>query len=396
VCTPARQPALPRPKLSATSPFRHLDVALLAGAVALAGMGVLMVYSATRAKMVTAGLDPHYFLTRQALWVSIGLVAMVATALIDYRIWREVSPLAYGVVVLALLAVMSPIGTSAQGSQRWFGFGSLQLQPSAFASLALVLVLASFGAGRREGEFSLRALGAIVGAGAVLIGLVAIQPDLGSALVLGAVMLTVLVVIGVPGRYLAGFVAAAIVLGAVALHAGLLKDYQLHRLTAFLDQSHHRAPQATYNVDESKIAIASGGLTGRGLFHGSQTNLSYVPEQQTDFIFTAVGEQLGLVGSATVLALFGVLLWRVLRVAQLARDTFGTLLCTGVLAIFMVQVFENVGMTTGIMPIAGIPLPLMSYGGSGTIVALAGLGIVQSVHMRRFLPASPGGGWSWG
>jgi rod shape determining protein RodA len=384
---------VPFPKLSATSPVRHLDVALAATATAIAAMGVLMVYSATRAKLSTAGLDSHYFLARQAVWVSLGLVAMVVTAAIDYRIWREASPIAYGLVILALLAVLSPFGTSAQGSQRWFGLGSFQLQPSAFASLALVLVLATFGASHRESQFSLREVGLIVGAGAALIGLVAIQPDLGSALVLGAVLVTVLLVAGVPGRYLAGLIALGIVAAALAVNAGLLKDYQLHRLTVFLDQSHHRAPQATYNLDESKIAIASGGITGRGLFKGSQTNLSYVPEQQTDFIFTAVGEQLGLVGSVSVLALFGALLWRVWRAAQLARDAFGTLLCTGVLAVLMVQVFENVGMTTGIMPIAGIPLPLMSYGGSGTIVALAGLGIVQSVHMRRFLPATGVGGW---
>jgi rod shape determining protein RodA len=169
---------------------------------------------------------------------------------------------------------------------------------------------------------------------------------------------------------------------AVVLHFGVLKQYQRDRLTAFLDSSSN--VQATYNLNQSKIAISSGGVGGKGLFKGTQTNLSYVPEQQTDFIFTAVGEQLGLVGSALLLSLFVLMVWRIWRAATSARDATGTLICVGVLAMFVFQIFENVGMTMGIMPIAGIPLPFMSYGGSAIVASFCAIGLVLNVQMRRY------------
>jgi rod shape determining protein RodA len=218
-------------------------------------------------------------------------------------------------------------------------------------------------------------------------------------MVMAASLLVMMVVAGVKGRYLAALGLLA-VLGIVAVaQLGVLKQYQVDRLTSFVHQtpagqttpaaqgsasSNNQSQQSTYNLAQSKIAIGSGGTTGKGLFNGSQTNLNYVPEQQTDFIFTAVGEQLGFLGAASLLALFGIIIWRVLRAAQTARDTFGTLLCGGVLGLIGLSVFQNAGMTMGIMPITGIPLPFMSYGGSATIAFFAAIGIVLNVGMRRF------------
>jgi rod shape determining protein RodA len=218
------------------------------------------------------------------------------------------------------------------------------------------------------------------------------QPDLGSALVLAAVLIAVLLIAGASGRHLAVLGLAVVALSFGVVHFGILKSYQEARLTSFADAPDQ--PNATllataaganeYNVAEAKTAVSNGGLTGQGIGHGSQTNLAYVPEQQTDFIFTAVGEQLGLAGSALLLLLFAAVIWRTWRTAGLARDTFGTLVCVGVLAMITFQVFENIGMAVGIMPVAGIPLPLMSYGGSSVIATFAALGLVLSVRMRRF------------
>jgi rod shape determining protein RodA len=227
----------------------------------------------------------------------------------------------------------------------------------------------------------------LLGMGALPVLLVALQPDLGTAITLGCVLGIVLVVAGVPARYLLVVGMIAVLVTIVGLHLHVLKNYQLDRLDAFLKQSDPNSCGSTsagYNLCESKIAIADGGLTGRGLFHGPQTNLQYVPEQQTDFIFTAVGEQLGFAGAATLLGLFATMLWRIVRTAQLAYDRVGTLLCAGVLAYIAFSVFQNAGMTMGIMPITGIPLPLVSYGGSSTIATFAAVGIVLNVGMRKY------------
>ena len=365
--------------------LRHVDLTLIASALIVAIIGVVMVYSATRTGLLHHHADPHLYLKHQAVYVVLGIVFMTVFMAIDYHNFEELGIVAYGGVLFLLLVVMSPIGSRALGSQRWFQLGSFQLQPSSFAILALILALATV-IRRWEGEVTVPRLLTVLALGAFPVGLVAIQPDLGTAITLGCVLGAMLIVAGVRARYLAAVAVIAVVAVIGGIHLHVLKDYQLHRLSAFLDQSNscNATNAAGYNLCQSKIAIADGGGFGRGLFQGPQTNLQYVPEQQTDFIFTAVGEQLGFAGAATLLGLFGVMLWRIWRTARLAYDIYGTLLCAGVMGYIAFSVFQNAGMTMGIMPITGIPLPLVSYGGSSTIATFAAIGIVLNVGMRRY------------
>jgi rod shape determining protein RodA len=362
--------------------WRHIDMMLVLAVIGVACLGVLMVFSASRDKLQASGLDPNYYLKRQTLFVIIGVGAMALIAAIDYRRLRDFAPLAYGATVFLLLALYSPLGRSSRGAQKWFQLGGFQLQPSEFAKVALILALAAYCAQYR-GRFSGRQLAAVAGAAAVPLALVYKQPDLGTALVLAVVLIVMLIAGGAKALHLAALLAIAVVGIVAVLQLGVLKQYQKDRLTAFLNPAAN-TQATTYNLNQSKIAISSGGLSGKGLFRGTQTNLSYVPEQQTDFIFTAVGEQLGLVGSALLLGLFVLMVWRTWRAAVEARDLVGTLLCVGVLAMLVFQVFENVGMTMGIMPITGITLPFMSYGGSSVLASFAAVGLVLNVQMRRF------------
>lgn len=372
----------PRERSSA-SPLLHIDVGLIVAALALAGVGVLMVYSATRGPGGPEDPVNRFFLQRQAIFVGIGVLVMAAVASFDYRRLREWAVPLYGLTVLILGAVLTPLGSESKGTQAWFQFGSFQFQPSEIGKLALVVVLAAVLA-RRGGELRLRDLGLALMLAGIPMVLILLQPDLGTVLVFLAITLGVVLVGGARPRH----VLAVTFLGVVAvvgiLNSDVLAEYQTDRLTGFLD------PQAdvqgsTYNVDQSQIAIGAGGITGQGLFEGPQTRSGQVPEQQTDFIFTVVGEELGFLGAAGILVLFAFLIWRVWRIAQLSRDLFGTLLCVGVLAMLLFQVFQSVGMATGIMPVTGIPLPFLSYGGSSTLTSFAAIGLVLSVHMRRFL-----------
>jgi rod shape determining protein RodA len=358
----------------------RIDPILLVTTVILAVTGVVMIYSATRGKLALAGEDPRYYLKRQAAFLAIGLVVLVVAALFDYRRLEQISTILYVGIVLGLLAVLSPVGSHAQGSQRWFSLGALQLQPSEFATLVLIIAIATYCSRRPEG-LDFRDLVRLVLMAALPILLVIKQPDLGTAIVMTIILLVMLAAAGMPGRYLLLLLVGAVVLVVFALEVGLLKHYQIQRLTGFIAPN-GGSQTVTYNVTQAKEAIAHGGILGQGLFHGAQTNLAYVPEQQTDFIFSAVGEQLGFVGAATLLFLYGIVAWRVLRTAQQARDTFGRLLCSGIFALIVFSVFENVGMNMGIMPVAGIPLPFLSYGGSAMIGFMAAVGIVVSVHMR--------------
>ncbi|MCD9623215.1 rod shape-determining protein RodA [Rhabdothermincola salaria] len=362
-----------------TAPLKHIDPVLLVCTLALAFVGIIAVWSATR------GPGPDFddsFLVRQGVFVVGGTVALAVFSLVDYRKLHDWAWVFYGLTTVLLIGVLSPFGTRVNGAQAWFSLGPFQLQPAEFAKLSLIGVLA-FMLSEFRGDIDLRRLAALLVVPLVPMGLIMLQPDLGQVLTLVAITLAMLLVGGLPGRFIAVLTVIGVVGVVGILNSPVLAEYQQDRLTAFAfpgdpDNS------ATYNIQQSQQAIASGEVTGHGLFEGPQTRLGYVPEQQTDFIFTTVAEQFGFVGGATVLVLYGVLCYRIWRTAQIARDLFGTLVCIGVLAMFAFSIFQNVGMAMGIMPVTGIPLLLLSSGGSSTMVAFAGLGLVLNVHMRRF------------
>lgn len=361
----------------------HLDYVLIACTLAISAFGVLIVYTATRDQLVHQGLNPHHWLDRQALWVVIGLVVMAVVAAIDYRKFELAGYLFYGVIILALAGIFV-IGHSAHGAARWYQLGPIRFQPSQFAALALIMAVAAYAQRHEEPGFTLKRVVAALVMAAVPAVLIIKQPDLGSTIVMVVAFGAVLVVSGVKLRYLVALGVLGVV-GIVAIVSlGLLSHYQAGRITAFLNPHASVATNsAAYTLHQSKIAIGNGSLTGEGLFKGPQTNLGYVPFQYTDFIFTAVAEQLGFIGSASLLAVFAVMIWRLLRLAQMARDQYGRLLCAGVLGLIGFSVFQNVGMTMGIMPITGIPLPFVSYGGSATVAFFAGIGLALNVGMRR-------------
>jgi rod shape determining protein RodA len=360
--------------------WRHADLLLLLSTLGISALGALMILSSTR------GTDPDAYdlsyLRRQVVFIGMGLATMILVASFDYRRLRDWAWVPYGVMLVLLGLVLTGLGTERRGSQAWFQVGAFQLQPAELAKVVVIVAVAALLA-RAETPLRARWVGGALALLAVPMGLILLQPDMGSALVFVAIAMGLLLIGAARLRHLVVLTAAGVIGVIGVLNSDMLEDYQRDRLTVFLDQD-HRLGQETYNLNQAKIALGSGGAGGKGLFEGTQTRLGIVPEQHTDFIFTALGEELGFAGCATVLGLFWVLCWRIWRTAQMARDRFGMLLCAGVLAMLVFQVFQNVGMTMGIMPITGIPLPFMSYGGSSVITAWAALGLVLNVHMHRF------------
>ncbi len=367
------------------APYRHLDWVLIVAVLAISAVGLLMVFSTSR------GASPPYYYAqaaKQLFFVVLGIVAAAIILAIDYRHYRDWAPFIYGAGLALLLFVLTPLGSSHKGSQSWIDLGMFQLQPSEIAKVTFIIGIAGLAAHYR-GEPTLGRVAALLAVSGVPIVLVLAQGDLGTALVFVAMVPTILWIGGTKGRYLVVLALLAVVVAFAIVTSGALKQYQTDRLTVFVTQTDTgvaaaHSQGAAYNLDQAKIAIGHGGLWGRGLFNGSQTRTGQVPEQDTDFIFTAAAEQFGFVGAAVLLAVMGLVVVRVWRTAQLARDDFGAYVCAGVLAMFLFQIFENVGMTMGIMPITGIPLPFMSYGGSSTLANFAAVGLVLNVHARRF------------
>jgi len=368
------------------SPLRHMDWLLIVVVLGLSAIGTLLVWSATQPGLLAAGQDPRTYLKKQLLNVVIGLVLMTAVSLVDTRQLRTWVPLIYGATVLALLAVLTPAGSTINGARAWFSLpGGFQVEPSEFAKVALILMTAMIFSQARptaSGGPGIRSLLIALAFAAPLIGLVMIEPALGVALVLVVVTATMIVLSGLRLRVigaLAGLVAVAIA-AAGGLH--LLKSYQLTRFTSFLHPSADLAG-AGYNAAQAKIAVGSGGMFGQGLFHGQLVAGNFVPSQQTDFIFTVAGEELGFVGTSVIVFLLGVVIIRALRIATRADDLFGLLVASGIAMWFTFQSFVNIGMTIGIMPITGLPLPFVSYGGSAVFADMIAIGLLQSVHRRR-------------
>ena len=360
----------------------RLDWVLIVACISIVVVGLVMIYSASQAIVEE---DAFFFVKRQAVALLVAAVVFLGLMKLDYRKLRDFSLVAYIVTVALLVLVLTPVGSNAKGTQAWFQlpFG-LQFQPSEIAKFGLIVALAGY-VNEHRGDIDPWRLTVIIGLALVPLGLVQLQPDLGTNMVLICIVLGLLAVGGVKGRYL-GAIALLGITGVYAvISLGILKQYQIDRLTTPYEQaSGKRLQGAAYNQDQSVKTIGTGGLTGQGLFKGPQTKLGFVPEQQTDFIFTAVGEELGFFGAATILVLFAIVLWRTWRTARLARDYYGTLVCGGVLAMFTFMIFENIGMTMGIMPVTGIPLPFMSYGGSSLIACAACIALVNNVYANRF------------
>ena len=364
------------------SVLRQMDWVLIVVVSALSAIGVLLVWSATQPSLLAAGANPHTYLKKQLLWVVIGLILMFAVSFIDSRRLRSWTPFVYGATVLGLLAVFAT--HAVNGAHAWINLpGGFQVEPSEFAKVALVLALATvFSQSRWRGTPGLRSVLLALACAAPLLALVVKEPALGVALVLAAVTATMIVLSGTKLRIIAAL--AVIVGGAVALVGGthLLKSYQLTRFTSFLHPSADLAG-AGYNAAQAKIAVGSGGMFGTGLFHGSIVAGNYVPSQQTDFIFTVAGEELGFVGTITIVVLLSIVIVRAIRIAARADDLFGVLIASGVAIWFAFQSFVNIGMTIGIMPITGLPLPFVSYGGSAIFADMIAIGMLQSVRRHH-------------
>lgn len=387
----ASAPTVPRRTVLSPS-WRHFDLVLVLAALGVTGVGLLMVYATTRFPLAVAGLSPTSEVKRQALYTVVALVAFAATLVFDYKRYLSWAPALY-LLSLLMLAATFVVGHRILGAQSWIQVGPVQVEPSEVVKVTLILSLAALLAACK-GSVRGRVLLAVLGLSVLPFLLIYKEDALGSAIVLAVVLVAMLLMGGVRGRHMVALTVVAVVAIGGVLETGLLHQYQKDRITTFLtapngvtgtvNSSNPYAATIEYNLDQSKAAIADGGLYGKGLFKGYMTDLSYVPNQSTDFIFTAVAEQFGFVGSAALLALFALVVWRTWRAANLARDLAGTLICTGVLAMIMFQVFENVGMTMGIMPVAGITLPFMSYGGSSMVVDWVAIGLVVNVRMRRF------------
>ena len=358
------------------------DFFLVIPYLALAAFGVLMVYSASAPGLQARGLDPALVMRRHLVFAFVGVAVFVVTSMIDTRVVRSVTPAVYVGSLVSLLLVLTPVGTFANGARRWVEVGFFAFQPSEFAKVAVIMAVAlllSRSGDRLRWDNVARAL-VLVALPALLIF---VQPDLGTMLVFGFIVLAMLFVGGTTWRQMAFLLIAGVVATVGIFQAGALKEFQLRRLTAFLDPTEDLAATALYNQTQSEIAIGSGGFFGKGLFGGSQTNLNFVPEQSTDFIFTAIGEQLGFIGAVVVLGLFAMIVWRLLIAAGNGRDKYSQLLATGVAALLVFHIFVNVAMTMTLMPVTGLPLPFLSAGGSAFIAMSLALGLAHSVWMRR-------------
>ena len=372
------------------SPLRYADYSLGLIAVALSAIGVALNYSATWRILEFNGQDPATFARRQILFVAIGIIVMFAATFLDYRLYKDFANSAYLIVMLALVGVLF-FGVERNGARAWYELPGVtfQIQPAEFAKVAVVVALAAFVA-NQGGRLRLVTLSNAYLMLAVPLGLIYLQPDLGTMLVFVAIGMGVLLVAGAQLKHIFVTTVIGIIVVVAVFNSDnlggpeLLRQSQEQRLTAFLDPGFD-VRGASYNVNQSQIAIGAGGFRGQGWLQGTQTNLNLVPEQETDFIFTALGEEFGFVGVTLLLLLYAYMLARIWFIARASNDLFGAFACVGALSMFTFQIFENIGMTMGLMPITGIPLPFLSHGGSSTVVAFGLIGLVVNVSARRHL-----------
>ena len=368
-----RTPNFGRSKL-----LRHIDFSIPLLALFLSGVGLLMIYSATKKPFEIVAKNEILYVQRQAIFLLLGIIGMVIVVAIGHKRLRQLVPLIY-LLILGLLFSVLFLGVEKKGTKGWYEFGIYHFQPSEYCKIGMVLVLAFL----LSGDETISKKRLIVALIAVVLPVAAIlaQPDLGTILVYGAITAGMVVAAGVQGRYLL-ILFLILLTGIIAVfESETLEEYQVSRLLVFVNDDESTA--ASYNLEQAQIAIGNGGITGSGLFEGTQNKSDLVPEQQTDFIFTVIAEETGFLGSVFILTLIGLLLFRIWRIGRLAEDAFGLLISVGIFSMILFQTFQSVGMSTGIMPITGIPLPLISYGGSSVVSTFLGLGLVESVHMRR-------------
>jgi rod shape determining protein RodA len=387
--TPRQAPRF-APRRSATrdtidDQVRRLDWVLQTAVLGMIIMGALLVWAATKDAETRQGGDPNSYLKHSILNAGIGLVLGALTARIDYRALRAYAPILYVASIAGLFLVLVPhIGVTINGAHSWISLpAGFELQPSEFAKVALIVGMAMILAERRDGESGPRDKDVLIvlALAAVPMGLILLQPDFGSMMVFTFIVLGIISISGAPARWTVGLILGGILFGAAILGFHLLKPYQEARLTNFASQSANTGTTG-YNVAQAKTAIGDGGVLGQGLFDGTQTNGGYVPEQQTDFVFSVSGEELGFAGSALLLLLLLTVLWRGTRIAMRADDPFGQLVAVGIVSWFAFQSFINIGMTLGIMPVTGLPLIFVSYGGSSMFANMIGIGLLQNVHLR--------------
>jgi rod shape determining protein RodA len=365
--------------------LRQFDGIMLAAALGLIGFSIFTLAEATRDDIPG---DPLYFVARQLVYALIGLSLMFAVARIDYSRYRELKVGIYAAMIASIVVVLA-FGAAARGSRRWIELPYFQFQPSELAKLLLAVSLAAFVIDRLRRGTDGRQTARLLAIGLAPAALVFLQPDLGTALVLGVITIVILFLAGVRWTHFAaifgvGAILATTVLVALpAVGAPLLKDYQTERLTSFLNPSDDPR-DSSYQTRQSQIAIGAGGKTGRG-DQATQTELRFLPERHTDFVFAVIGERYGFLGAAFVLSLYALLVWRALRLLTLSKNLYGTLIAGAIAAMLMFQVVVNVGMNLGIMPVTGITLPLMSYGGSSVLVTFMAIGLLQSIHVQAQL-----------
>ncbi|CAB4920305.1 unannotated protein [freshwater metagenome] len=362
------------------------DPILTAAVAALLVIGTLLVYAATRDWYAANNLDPEYYLKRHVINILIGTLLAWGTTIIDYRLLRAYTPIVWGLGVLGLIIVLIPgLGDEINGATAWIALpGGFQIQPAELAKISIIVGMSMILSERSHDSdlpTSRDVLQALVVAGIPIL-LILFQPDMGTVFIISAAVVTVIAISGASSRWVVALLLIAILGAFGATKTGVINSYQVKRLQSFVDPNADTQGSG-YQLRQARITVGSGGLIGTGLFNGPQTNGRFVPEQQTDFIFTVAGEELGFLGSAGIVLLYLIILMRAFSIARRSDDPYGRLVATGVTAWFAFQIFENIGMTLGLMPMTGVPLPFLSYGGSSMFATLMGFGLLQNVHARH-------------
>ena len=373
-------------KSSRSSIFTGFDPILTIAVALLLITGTLLVYAATRDWYAANGLDPEYYLKRHVINIAIGSLLAWGTTVVDYRLLRAYTPILWIIGVLGLTAVLIPgIGDEVNGAQAWIGLpGGFQIQPAELAKISIIVGMSMILSERTHDTDAPQhtdVLQALVVAIVPML-LILSQPDMGTVFIIGIAVVTMIAVSGAPMRWVVGLILVAVIGSFAAVQIGVINDYQVKRLQAFVDPNAD-SQGSGYQLRQARITVGSGGLIGTGLFNGPQTNGRFVPEQQTDFIFTVAGEELGFIGCGFILILYLTVLMRAFGIARRSSDPYGRLVCTGVIAWFAFQTFENIGMTLGMMPMTGVPLPFVSYGGSSMFATMIGFGLLQNVNARN-------------